>query len=317
MEGVLGLLSRNKKKKSEIVGVSLEETGASIAGIKRPINALPVLMTARVDFPAMHESRASLEQAIRQHHLHRSSCVNVLAGDSYQLIQVDMAGLSLQEGRSAARWQIAERINYPPEEAVVDLFDIAPFGSDRKPQTYAVAARQAKLRRHLQILGDAGLKTVAIDIPEFALRNVCDLFVEDSRGLGILLLLEESGMLAIVRDGGLYLFRLFHTGMNSLLPHADGAYEALTDQLDAIVLEVQRSFDFCESTFNLPMVSRLLVAQTRRHIPALITYLDEYLATSVEPLDFSGVLDVPAATEQIELNGHLLAIGGALRQEVG
>ncbi len=307
---------RGKNKKGNgFVGVSLQEYGASLAGIKRPANALPVLIADRIDFPAMGESRVPLEQAIQKHHLHNSSCINVLAADSYQVIQVDIAGLSLEEGRAAARWQIGERIDYPLEEAVIDLFDIASFGSERKPQTYAVAARQTMLRRHLQVLGDAGLKTAAIDIPEFALRNVCDLFAEESRGLGLLLLLEESGMLAIVREGALYLFRLFYTGMNSLLPHADGAYETLTDQLDAIILEIQRSFDFCESTFNLPMVSRLLVAQTQRHIPALITYLNQYLATSVEPLDFSGVLDISAATDQIELNRHLLAIGGALRQE--
>ncbi len=311
----MGLLSGKKKERNGSVGVSLQETGASIAGIKRQKNALPLLIADSVDFPALGESRAPLEQALQKHSLRNSSCVDVLTGDSYHVIQVDMAGFSLEEARAAARWQLGERIDYPPEEAVIDLFDISPFGGDRKPQTYAVAARQAMLRRHLQVLNETGLKTIAIDIPEFALRNVCDLFAEDSRGLGLLLLLEEHGMLAIAREGVLYLYRLFHTGMNSLLPHADGAYEALTDQLDAIVLEIQRSFDFCESTFNLPMVSRLLVAQTQRHIPALITYLNEYLATSVEPLDFSGVLDVPAATDHIEINRHLLAIGGALRQE--
>lgn len=308
----MGLL---RKKKNGAVGVFLEKTGASIAGIKRPADTLPLLITDRIDFPTMRESWAPLERAIQKHDLHNSSCIDVLASDSYQLIQVDVDKLSLEEGRAATRWQIGERIDYPPEEAIIDLFDIAPFGSDRKPQTYAVAAQQSLLRTHLQVLGKAGLKTTTIDIPEFALRNVCDLFAEDSHGLGLLLLLEESGMLAIVREGALYLFRLFHTGMNSLLPHADGAYEALTDQLDAIVLETQRSFDFCESTFNLPMVGRLLVAQTQRHIPALITYLNEYLTTSVEPLDFSGVLDVQEGTDQIELNRHLLAIGGALRQE--
>jgi MSHA biogenesis protein MshI len=308
-------LSGKKKKGNGVVGVCLQETGASIAGIKRSASALPVLITESIDFPAMGESRAPLVEAIEKHNLHNSSCVDVLPGDSYQVVQVDMAELDLEEGRAAARWQIGERIDYPPEEAVIDLFDIAPFGSDRKPQSYAVAARQSMLRGHLQVLADAGLKTAVIDIAEFALRNVCDLFAEDSRGLGLLLLLEESGMLAIVREGVLYLFRLFHTGMNSLLPHADGAYEALTDQLDAIVLETQRSFDFCESTFNLPMVSRLLVAQTQRYIPALITYLNEYLATSVEPLDFSGVFEIPSGAEQIELNRHLLAIGGALRRE--
>ena len=142
------------------------------------------------------------------------------------------------------------------------------------------------------------------------------MFTEDSRGVAILLLLEKSGILVIVRDGSLYLVRILSMGMNDLLPFADGKYEELTDRLDSIVLEIQRSFDYCESTFQLPMVSRLLLAQTQREIPALISYLSEYLATKVEKFSFDGVLSVPAGSLQIELNRHLLAIGGALRKEI-
>ena len=147
------------------------------------------------------------------------------------------------------------------------------------------------------------------------MRNICDLFTGDSRGLAILLLLERNGILVVVRDGSLYLVRILNIGMNDLLPYADGKYEELTDRLDGIVLETQRSFDYCESTFQLPMVSRLLVAQTQREIPALISYFSEYLATRVETFSFESVLQVPKGTQQIELNRHLLAIGGALRQE--
>lgn len=247
--------------------------------------------------------------------MQNSSCVNVLAPDSYQLTQIDLAELSPEERHEAARWQLGERIDYPAGEAVLDLFDIAPFGSEKKPLTYVVSAQEGLLREQVKQLKKAGLHLEAIDIPEFALRNICNLYSEDVRGLAILLLLENTGMLVIARDGVLYLFRMFNMGMNDLLPHADGQLEMLTDQIDAIVLEVQRSFDFCESTFHLPMVSRLLVAQTQRDIPALITYLNEYLATSVERLDFSDVLDIPEGSTQVELNRHLLAIGGALRRE--
>ncbi len=103
--------------------------------------------------------------------------------------------------------------------------------------------------------------------------------------------------------------------MDDLLPFADGDYEALTEQLDAIVLEIQRSFDYCESTFHLPMVSRLLIAQTQREIPAVVTYLNENLATAVESFSFAEVLTVPEESEQLQLNRCLLAIGGALRRE--
>jgi hypothetical protein len=59
----------------------------------------------------------------------------------------------------------------------------------------------------------------------------------------------------------------------------------------------------------------LLVAQTQQEVPELIGYLQKYLATTVETFSFAGVLKVPEGVGQIELNRHLLAIGGALRKE--
>jgi len=300
-----------------MVAVNLENDGAGIASIHRsdgsPTPVLDVAVWA--PFPSAEERRGVLEKTIRSHNLQKSSCVSVLSPEFYQLVQVETTGLSPEEGRDAARWQIRERIDYLPEEAIIDLFGVAPFGSEKKPISYAVSARENILRDHVDLLQQAGLELEAIDIPEFSLRNICDLFTEDPRGLAILLLLKKKGILVVVRDGSLYLVRILSMGMNDLLPFADGQEEAMTDRLDSIVLEIQRSFDYCESTFHLPMVSRLLVAQTQREIPALISYLSKYLATSVETFSFDGVLKVPEGTRQIELNSHLLAIGGALRKE--
>jgi MSHA biogenesis protein MshI len=230
-------------------------------------------------------------------------------------MQLELADLSLDERRDAARWHIRELLEFPVEQAVVDVFDVAPFGSDNKPLAYVVSARESQLRDRVEQLQEAELLPVAIDIPEFALRNLADLFTDDDLGTAILLLQEQEGMLMIARDGVQYLTRKLTSGMEDLIPHADGDYEALTEQLDSIVLEVQRSFDYCESTFRLPMVSRLLVAQTDREITAVTTYLNDYLSTRVEPFSFDNVLTVPEGSEQLELNRHLLAIGGALRQE--
>ena len=251
---------------------------------------------------------------MRQHHLQKSRCVAVLPADSYQSIQVEMTALPENERREAARWQIGERIDYPPTEAIIDLFEVAPFSSEKKPLTYVVSAQQKLLRDRVQLVEQSDLSLESIDIPEFALRNVCELFTEDDRGLAILLLLEQSGVLVVVRDGVLYLVRWFSTGMDDLLLSADDD-DALTEQLDAIVLEIQRSFDHCESNYHLPMVSRLLVAQTQREIPAVVNYLNDYLTTSVEDFSFAGVLNLPEKSEQLQLNRCLLSIGGALRQE--
>lgn len=291
-------------------------SGTSVACVRREKNGLPVLQQLNWEpFVSAQARLESLKALVRQERLAEGTTVVVLSPDSYELMQVELAALPIGERRAAARWQIREMLEFPVEQAIVDVFDVAPFGSDKKPLTYVVAAREAMLRERLDLLDEAALSLSAIDIPEFALRNLAELFVGDDRGTAILLLHEQSGLLTIVRDGVHYLTRYLSSGMNDLIPFSDGDLEALTEQLDAIVLEAQRTFDYCESTYHLPMVSRLLVAQTGREIPAVITYLDDYLTTKVESFSFDSVMTVPEGSEQLELNRHLLAIGGALRQE--
>lgn len=228
-------------------------------------------------------------------------------------MQLDLPDVPLEEARQAVRWQIGERIDYPADQALVDLYQIAPFAGERRSLNYAVAARCQPLRAQVDALGAAGLRLQSIDIPEFALRNICELFVDDPRGVALLLLLEQSGLFVVVREGVLYLSRQLAIGMNSLLAY-DPEDSALMSMFDTIVLDIQRSFDFCESSFQLPAVSRLLVAQTQQEIPALVNYLSDYLTTPVEPLRLDVVMDVPAQMDQLELNQQLLAIGGALRR---
>lgn len=293
-----------------------EPAGISIASVKRDQAGQAILQFASyLACSSAEECQRVVQQQVQQQNLQNSRCVAVLPEDSYQLMQVEIANLPDAERREAVRWQLGERIDYPPEEAVIDLYEVAPFNSEKKPLLYVVSAQQKLLRDRIQMLERSDLTIGAIDASEFALRNICDLYTEDDRGVALLLLLERRGVLVIVRDGILYLVRWLSSGMDDLVPFADGAYEALTGQLDAIVLEIQRSFDYCESTFHLPMVSRLLVAQTQREIPAVVTYLNDYLATKVEAFSFANVLTLPEGSEQLQLNRCLLAIGGALRQE--
>jgi MSHA biogenesis protein MshI len=296
--------------------VCQEPAGVSIASVKRDQAGQATLQFANhTSCFSAEECHRIVQQQVQQQNLHNSRCVAVLPADSYQLMQVEIGNIPDAERREAVRWQLGGRIDYPPEEAVIDLYEVAPFNSEKKPLLYVVSAQQKLLREPVQIIERSELSVEVIDASEFALRNICDLYTKDDRGLALLLLLEQRGVLVIVRDGILYLVRWLSSGMDDLLPFADGDYEALTGQLDAIVLEIQRSFDYCESTFHLPMVSRLLVAQTQREIPAVVTYLNDYLATAVETFSFADVLAIPEESEQLQLNRCLLAIGGALRQE--
>jgi len=292
----------------------MEPAGIGVASVVRDASGQPILeFASQTDCLLATGCEGVLSEIVKSQSLHNSRCNIILSSNSYQLSQANIAELPEGERRDAARWQIGERIDYPPEEAVVDLYEVAPYGSEKIPLVYVVSAQQALLRDRIQLAEASGLALEAIDIPEFALRNVCDLFTEDERGLAILLLLEQSGVLVIVRDGTLYLVRWLNSGMNDLIPYAENI-EALTEQLDTIVLEIQRSFDYCESTFHLPLVSRLLIAQTQQEIPAVVSYLNDYLTVPVTSFSFENVLTVPEENTQIELNRCLISIGGALRR---
>lgn len=287
----------------------------SVAGVFRGANERPrLIFTGSAQVAEGRSSETLLEDLLRQGHLRGRQGHLVLPLGSYQAMQLDLSDVPLDEARQAARWQIGERIDYPVAQAVVDLYQITPFTGERRTQSYAVAARRQSLREQIDRVGAAGSRVSSIDIPEFALRNLCELFTEDLRGVALLLLLDHSGLLVIVRGGVLYLSRQLSMGMDRLL-----AYQAddpeMMEQFDAIVLDIQRSFDFCESSFQLPMVSRLLVAQTHQELPALITYLDDYLATKVEPLRLDAVMDMESSLEPLVVNQQLLAIGAALRRE--
>ena len=316
MEAALGVFKSKKKSGSALLSICLQRTRFNAAMTKPgPAGTPSLVLSAPGAFTDEAQRGSALADLVHRNKLGKCPCVAMLPVNTYQLVQVDLGDLPIEERREAARWQIREWLDYPPEEAVVDLFEVPPFGGEKRPLTYVVSASNTYLRDQVQALSKSGLTLAAIDIPEFALRNICDLFTEDERGLALLWLEEHSGLLVVARDGSLYLSRSFNTGMADLIPYADGAYESLTEQLDSIVLEIQRSFDFCESTFQLPMVSRLLIAQTGQEISAIYGYLNEYLTTKVEPLDFSGVLTTPEGLSQVELNGALPVIGGALRRE--
>ncbi len=283
------------------------------AAVRRDADDRPALVFSEYQSAADEVQRQkSLFAMLRQYRRQRLRCHGILPIAGYQTQQIDIANMSAEEGRQAAYWQLADRLDYPVDEAIIDIYRITPFGEGKRPYHYAVAAPCSRLRPYVNDVKAAGFKLASLDLPEFALRNIAELFVEDVRGVAVLLMLEQTGLLVVARDGNLYLSRQLNIGMTQLL---DSSPEERAVRFDSIVLDIQRSFDYCESTLHLPPVSRLLVAATVKELPSLIDYLDRLLVVRAEPLNLAEVMDVPAEIDPLQLHQRLLAIGGALRQE--
>lgn len=301
------------KKQARSVGLCQNTNENVIALVSSRDKALPQVLQCQtfltdVDlFDFLHKQQAR--------HL---PCVEVLSVSEYLQSQVDLAGVPKAEGREAARWQLAERLDYPAEDAVIDLFDIGLDETSTNFLSFAVAARQSTLKDHLARLKRPELKLLAIDTPEFCLRNLLELFPEQARGICLLWMQSDATLLLVVREGCVYFSRLIPVGLTPLIQNEEqNSAQLLAESneriLDDLILEIQRSLDFCESRFRLPSISQIWLACCGDEPDHVVDYLNRYLQAEVRPADFRQVFDFNCDVSTATINSCLPALGAALR----
>ena len=253
-------------------------------------------------------------------HLH-GRCTTLLRHGQYQMLQIEAPSLPREsppeERRQAVRWRVKEMVDFPIEQAGVDVLDIPTAqgggGGGRAPQVYAVVASHAALAPRIQLFQDAGIPLAAIDIPELAQRNVAALFEEENRGLALLTFDNDGGRLTFTYRGELYATRHIEVGRKELA----GANDAPGGGYERVLLDVQRSLDNFDRNYSFITLTRLLVAP----IPgaaAFVEYLKGNLYQPVGLLDLAQGMDignVPALAAPENQAEALLAVGAALRDE--
>lgn len=319
----LKLFGRKLIPRFGITGVCRHSEGFGLAHVLRQGDEPPRVTAAGFLAAPRGALSQTLQKGVVQLDLLRSRCVGVLALGDYSLLQIEPPPVPDDELREAARWQIRELIDYPLDEAVIDIFRVPSEGlRGRSPTAYVVAAHQGTVKEQVHQLRAARLKVSAVDIPELAVRNLAMLLPEESRGVAFVFLGKTRGLMTISRGGNLYLARNINLGLDQLDCHSGSAAVGIpgeanpeyNDLLDSIVLEIQRSLDFYESSFSLSPITSLVVASTEPECPSLVAYLQAYLGVRVRPFVPAEVLDC-GGIDSTQLAPSLLAVGAALRGE--
>lgn len=242
-------------------------------------------------------------------------CTTLLRHGEYQIVQVEAPQVPAEERRDAARWRIKEMVEFPVDQAGVDVIDIpGGGGAGRGPQVFVVAASYAVLTPRIRLFQDARIPLAAVDIPELAQRNIAALFEEEGRGLALLSFDEDGGRLVFCYKQELFATRRIDVALSELL--ARGA-QAPGGIFERVLLDVQRSLDNFDRNFSFITLSKLLVAPMPG-ADAFVEYLKSNLYQPVELLDLGAAVDLTAvpALASVEQQGRaLLAIGAALRRE--
>jgi MSHA biogenesis protein MshI len=278
-------------------------------GVRPEMRMLDSFAADQGEVKALQRLRAS-------RNLQSYACTTLMASGEYNVSQLDAPNVPPAERKEAVRWGLKGMVDYPVENACIDLLDIPMdgAGAGRQASVFAVSAAEQAVRTHIQTFDEAKLPLLAIDIPELAQRNIAALFEDENRGLAFLRLDSAGGMLTLTFHGELIALRRVEVSAAQL---TEGNDERRAQVIERLVLELQRSLDNFDRQYSYIPVSKLMVA-AYPPVENLAAALGENLYVPVHEMDLAQVMDFPAVPELRALPHQamsLLAIGAALRTD--
>ena len=305
-----GQLQHPKKQ----VGLYLAADGIAVAEVTCKSDAPPVLQSC--DFISAIEPVDQLKQLtnyIKQRNLKNTDCVVVLEDNQYNLFQMPLPPVEESELRSALRWSVKDLINYPVDQAVVDVFRV-PVQQHREAKIYAVVTPREEIQKTVDFIRKTGLSLSAIDIEELSLGNIVEKIEGQTRGITVIHFGEQHGAISLYSDSALYLSRKIDTGLKQL---EDMQSQAALEQIyESIILELQRSLDFYESEYARPPISKLVVAPRHPVLQGFCDYVSSQSGLKIELINLAQIY--PDSSELGDENQArcLLAIAAASRKAV-
>jgi len=295
-------------------GVALDGARAGLARLRRLDNgrmSLAMRVLAAADGHGGWPNRAASQ--LTEMNLSHTPVSTVLQADAYQLQLVEMPNVPADELLAAVRWRLKDLIDYPVDEAVVELLELPRHANPGSaPIAYAVVTRRANVLQQIDLMQQANLQLDVIDIPELCIRNIAVLLPQDTHGVAFLHFTEECGYLTITRKGVLHLTRRLDTGRRELLALNDDF--SLQERIAGISLEVQRSLDYYESHYDCRPVTEIVLGPGA-DLDALPVALTEHLGLTVNQIDLGDLFRLENDVSAEEQGNCLLAIGAALRTD--
>lgn len=272
-----------------------------------------------VEFSSIQQESLKDDHAVKSMTTHLSManlhCSLLLAQNEYQLFQIEKPNVPADELKQAISWKLKDMIDYPVDQATIDVIDIPtdPNNANRQSYVYAVAAKNSVIGDYMTRLIDyAGSGLEVIDIPELAQRNIAAYLEQEGRGLALLSINSHGGLLTFTSGGELYHSRRIEIDTKQI---QDDNSELKSSVFERLLLEIQRSLDNFERQFPYITINRLVLAPFMGR-EDFYDYLKAYLYIPIDRFDLSDVFEFKdqASLGDLSMQASLMpALGAALR----
>lgn len=305
------------KKPKTTVGIDVGTYAIKVAEMKHSgaekeivnIGVKKLLPGAMVDGEPM--DRDSVVSAIREvfaeSGITNTMVASAICGRSVIVKRIRMEEMDEEIAREVIAVEAEQYVPFEKEELSVD-FQILKRGlPGNTMEVLLVAAKKEKVMSHIELLKDAGLVPVIVDVDAFAVQNAFELNYEYEKGKTYALI--DIGLsatnISIVTDGILLLSRDLQFGGQSFLEElqrklgitseeARAALEGVPahkpDQVLKIIesvgedlcLAIDRSFSFLRTSGEAESVDRIFLSGGGAQITGLRSLLSERLGIEVE-----------------------------------
>lgn len=236
-----------------------------------------------------------LGSLVKQYKLAGNKCTFVLQNSAYQLFLIEAPGVDANEMAAAVRWRVKDLLDFPLQEAVVDYFDLPPeaYRGSQK-MVYVIAARKAVLELLVEQCRVSGLGVDCIDIRELVFGHIIGRLDDQLPNKAFVYLEEDTGFINLSHNASICLNRTLDVGVRQLqqshAASADSDDFSFSD-IDALVLELQRSIDYYESHLGFGSITQLCLPPASNGASRLPQQLRENLDMKVRELQFADLVN--------------------------
>lgn len=191
------------------------------------------------------------------------------------------------EVAAAVRWTLKGLLDFPVDDAVVDVFDVPKDASrGRGSQVNVVVARKTLIQDLAIFLGSVDLELMEVDVAELAMRNFLNVVKQESRSSALVYLRRQYGHLVVCQGNTLYMSRRVDV-------RAEQLQDAATQEqaVMSLGLELQRSFDYYESQLGQVPPRKVHIIGHNQALP-LEGLLSGVLAAQVVSLPVADTLEL-------------------------
>jgi MSHA biogenesis protein MshI len=304
----------SKKKSPGWFAIRSSEKGTCVAHVINQEDGKPTVAFSGIRQERLKD-KTSVKTMVADLSMASMHCSLLLAQNEYQLLQLEKPNVPANELKQAIRWKLKDMIEYPVEQATIDVIDIPndPSNTNRQSYVYAIAAKNELIGTYIQnLIETSGSGLEAIDIPELAQRNIAAYLEQPGRGLAMLSINSNGGLLTFTSGGELYHAR--HIELDTKQMQSEDS-EKKSSIFERLSLEIQRSLDNFERQFPYITINRLVLAPFMER-EDFYDYLKAYLYIQIDRFNLTDVFEFESQEKlgDLSMQASLLpALGAALR----